>query len=78
MNALTKVYQIAIRRASTELRRAAVSFLMEVFYSLAEATTIVEIRRQSYNHERPDSSLGCQTPVEFAAAWQSESKPNPE
>ena len=42
---------------------------MEVFYSLAEATTIVEVWRQSYNHERPHCSLGYQTPTEFAAAW---------
>ena len=31
---------------------------MEVFYSLAEATAIVEMWRQSYNNERPHSSLG--------------------
>jgi putative transposase len=43
---------------------------MEVFYSLAEATTIVEMWRQSYNHERPHSSLAYQTPAEFAAAWR--------
>ncbi len=43
---------------------------MEVFYSLAEAKTIVETWRQSYNHERPHSSLGYQTPAEFAATWR--------
>jgi putative transposase len=43
---------------------------MEVFCSLAEATTIVEMWRQSYNHERRHSSLGYRTPVEFAAAWR--------
>jgi hypothetical protein len=43
---------------------------MEVFYSLAEAATVVESWRQSYNHERPHSSLGYQTPAEFAAAWR--------
>jgi putative transposase len=42
---------------------------MEVFYSRAEATTIVESWRWSYNHERPHSSLAYQTPAEFAAAW---------
>ena len=41
---------------------------MEVFYSLAEAQMIVEIWRQSYNNERPHSSLGYQTPAAFAAA----------
>ena len=43
---------------------------MEVFYSLAEATTVVEIWRHSYNHERPHSSLGYCTPAEFAASWR--------
>ncbi len=43
---------------------------MEVFYSLTEATTIVEMWRQSYNHERPLSSRGYRTPVEFAASWR--------
>jgi len=42
----------------------------EVFYSLAEAATIVEMWRHSYNHERPHSSLRYQTPAEFAAAWR--------
>ncbi len=40
---------------------------MEVFYSVAEATAIVEMWRHSYNYERPHSSLGYQTPAEFAA-----------
>jgi putative transposase len=48
---------------------------MEVFYSLAEAATIVEMWRQSYNQERPHSSLGYRTPAEFAAGWRLESKP---
>jgi transposase InsO family protein len=48
---------------------------MEVFYSLAEAATIVEMWRQSYNQERPHSSLGYRTPAEFAASWRLESKP---
>ncbi len=43
---------------------------MEVFYSLAEAIAIVEIWRQSYNNERPHSSLNYQTPTEFASAWR--------
>jgi transposase InsO family protein len=47
---------------------------MEVFYSLAETTTIVEMWRRSYNQERPHSSLGYQTPAEFAAGWKLESR----
>jgi hypothetical protein len=43
---------------------------MEVFYSLAEAATIVESWRHYYNHERPHSSLRYRTPAEFAAAWR--------
>ena len=49
---------------------------MEVFYSLAEATTIAEMWRQSYNSERPHSSLAYQTPAEFAAGWQLRCKPD--
>ena len=43
---------------------------MEVFYSLAEAATIVESWRHSYNYERPHSSLAYQTPAQFAAIWR--------
>ncbi len=43
---------------------------MEVWYGLAETTTISEIWRQHYNHERPNSSLRYQTPAEFAATWR--------
>jgi putative transposase len=49
---------------------------MEVFYSLAQATTTTEMWRQSYNHERPHSSLDYQTPAEFAASCQPEAKPD--
>jgi transposase InsO family protein len=38
----------------------------EVFTSLTEARTLVEQYRISYNQERPHSSLGYRTPVEFA------------
>ena len=42
---------------------------MEVFISLAEAKVILKRWRQYYNHERPHSSLGYQTPSEYKAAW---------
>lgn len=41
------------------------------FGSLAEARQIVEDWRQDYNHVRPHSSLGYQTPMEFVAAKKS-------
>ena len=40
-----------------------------VFGSLAEARRIIEEWRIDYNEVRPHSSLGHQTPDEFAAAW---------
>ena len=40
-----------------------------VFGSLAEARRIIEAWRIDYNEVRPHSSLGYQTPDEFAAAW---------
>lgn len=40
----------------------------EVFETLKEARVIVEDHRLGYNHRRPHSSLGYQTPAEFAAA----------
>jgi putative transposase len=49
---------------------------MEVFYSVAETAAIVEMWRHSYTYERPHSSLGYQTPAEFAAGWQLESALN--
>lgn len=41
-----------------------------VFSSLTEARRIIEAWRLDYNQVRPHSSLGYQTPQEFAAAWQ--------
>lgn len=35
----------------------------ELFSSLAEARTVLEDYRHSYNHERPHSSLGYQAPA---------------
>jgi putative transposase len=40
-----------------------------VFGSLSEARRIIEAWRIDYNEVRPHSSLGYQTPEEFAAAW---------
>ena len=38
----------------------------ELFGSLLEAKVLVEGHRQEYNDERPHSSLGDQTPAEYA------------
>ena len=56
---------------------------MELFYSVAEAQAIVEKWRNSYNHDRPHSSLNYQTPAEFMHAWsrkgaQTTASPQPE
>jgi len=41
----------------------------EVFRTLIEAQVLTEEHRLKHNHWRPHSSLGYQTPAEFAAAW---------
>jgi len=38
----------------------------EIFYSLLEATLILEQWRVEYNQQRPHSALGHLTPTEFA------------
>jgi putative transposase len=43
---------------------------MELFYSQAEAQTIVAMWQREYNTQRPHSSLSYQTPAEFRAAWE--------
>ncbi len=40
----------------------------EVFVDLLEAKVLVEDYRDHYNHHRPHSALGYQTPAEFAVA----------
>ena len=44
---------------------------MEVYYSEAEAQAVHEHYRRQFNTERPHSSLGYLTPVEFKARWES-------
>jgi putative transposase len=46
----------------------------EVFADLLEAKVLVEDYRGHYNHHRPHSALGYQTPAEFAVAADLESK----
>lgn len=41
---------------------------LELFPTLAEAQYLADRFRRDYNHHRPHSSLGQQTPAEFAAA----------
>jgi transposase InsO family protein len=38
----------------------------ELFWSRGEAQVVVDWWRSVYNHERPHSSLGYETPAEFA------------
>jgi transposase InsO family protein len=44
----------------------------ESFRTLAEAQVLTERHRLRHNHERPHSSLGYQTPAEFAATLNGE------
>ena len=41
----------------------------EIFYSLAEARTVIEGWRQYYNTQRPHSSLGYKPPAPVALTW---------
>jgi putative transposase len=42
---------------------------VEAFDSLLEAKTVIEEWRNTYNHNRPHSSLGWNTPAAYAATW---------
>jgi hypothetical protein len=49
----------------------------DLFTSLTEAKVLVEQYRLEHNHERPHSSLGYRTPVEFAALQPSSALSTP-
>jgi len=51
---------------------------MEVFASLAEAGVIMQAWRNYYNQQRPHSSLGYLTPLQFKAAWHQQHRQNQE
>ncbi|MCD4782604.1 MAG: transposase [Candidatus Eremiobacteraeota bacterium] len=46
----------------------------ELFLSRTEAKYVVERWRQDYNHHRPHSRLGWQTPASFAASCKNYAK----
>lgn len=45
------------------------------FCTLAEAKVVIEDWRTQYNDERPHSSLGYLSPVEFHRAWTEQHQP---
>jgi transposase InsO family protein len=47
------------------------------FCTMTEAQVLIEDWRITYNHERPHSSLGYLTPVEFHRAWTERLQPEP-
>jgi transposase InsO family protein len=48
----------------------------EVFQSVLEAQVRLSVWRRYWNQERPHSSLGYQTPAEFAAGWAADGMKN--
>ncbi len=51
---------------------------MELFASVGEAHVKLEAYRRQYNGERPHSSLGYRTPLEFKQAWFEKQAKGPE
>ena len=49
----------------------------EQFWTLTEARVVIEDYRCQYNHHRPHSKLGYQSPKRFAATTQSAPSPAP-
>jgi putative transposase len=47
------------------------------FCTLTEAQVLIEDWRIGYNTERPHSSLGYLTPLEFHRAWTDQHQPEP-
>jgi transposase InsO family protein len=45
---------------------------LETFHNRDHARALVKVYARHYNDRRPHSSLGYQTPVEFAARWEEE------
>jgi putative transposase len=43
---------------------------LETFHNRDHARALIKLFGRSYNERRPHSSLGYQTPSEFAAAWR--------
>jgi len=46
----------------------------EIFTTLTEAKVLIEEWRREYNRVRPHSSLGYQTPAEFARRYYEENQ----
>lgn len=49
----------------------------ELFTTLAEARAVITAWRHTYNHRRPHSSLGGQTPADFASQWPASVRATP-
>ena len=47
----------------------------ELFLNLTEMRYVVDRWRLDYNHHRPHSMLGWQTPAAFAARWRGRRRP---
>lgn len=45
-------------------------FAREIFFSITEGKVLYKDWRHHYNHDRPHSALGYQTPAAFAAAFK--------